>query len=417
MRIERKEYLDRLVRRMWNGSIKVVTGVRRCGKSYLIFNLFRDYLARSGVDDRHVIVVELDRLENESLREKHALLEHITKRVRGRGRYYILIDEIQLVPGFEDVLNSLMHIENADTYVTGSNSEHLSSDINTNFRGRGDEVHIAPLSFSEYRSAHGGTDDEAWNDYILYGGLPKILSCPDDEAKQRYLENVFRRLYVKDIRDRINLRNDVDLSELVEVIASSAGSLTNAQRLADTFLGVKRRKMSDKTVAKYLNALGNAYLTEKVRRYDVRGRKYIGAIAKYYFTDLGIRNFVLSWRQVEENHLMENAIYNELRFRGFNVDVGVVEVWGTDKAGKRIRVSYEVDFVCTQGSRKYYVQSAFAMPTKEKQEQEQRSLNYIDDSFRKIIVERSALKPRRTEKGVLVLGLFDFLLHPETMDL
>ena len=417
MKIKRNEYLNRLVKRMWNGSIKVVTGVRRCGKSYLIFNLFREYLLMSGVEASAIVAIELDKLENEQLREKHALLDFIQKKTKGNRQYYVLIDEIQLVEEFEDVLNSLMHLENVDTYVTGPNSEHLSSDINTNFRGRGDEVHLMPLSFSEFRAAYSGTDDEAWNDYILYGGLPKILSCPDEESKQQYLENVFRRLYVKDIKDRLKLKNDTDLSELVEVIASAVGSLTNARKLADTFLDVKRRKMSDKTAAKYLNALNNAFLTEKSRRFDVRGRKYIGAIAKYYFSDLGIRNYVLAWRQVEETHLMENAIYNELRYRGFNVDVGIVEIWGKDKDGKRIRIQYEVDFVCTLGSRKYYIQSAYAMPTLEKSEQEQRSLNYIDDSFRKIIVEKTSLKPRRTEKGVLILGLMDFLKHPEMMDL
>ena len=417
MKIRRDEYLNRLVKRMWNGAIKVVTGVRRCGKSYLIFNLFREYLVKQGIKTSSIIAIELDRLENEKLREKHALLDYILGKVKKAGKYYVLIDEIQLVEEFEDVLNSLTHLDNVDAYVTGSNSEHLSSDINTNFRGRGDEVHLLPLSFSEYRNAHPGTVDEAWNDYILYGGLPKILSCPDEESKQQYLESVFRRLYVKDIKDRLKLKNDIDLSELVEVVASALGSLTNAQKLADTFLGVKRRKMSDKTAAKYLNALGNAFLTEKARRYDVRGRKYIGAIAKYYFSDLGIRNQVLGWRQVEETHLMENAIYNELRFRGFNVDVGIVEVWGKSRDGKRVRIQYEVDFVCTMGSRKYYVQSAYAMPTAEKYEQEQRSLNYIDDSFRKIIVEKNSLRPRRTEKGVLVLGLYDFLLDPSNMDL
>ena len=416
MKIARDIYLNRLVKRMWNGSIKVVTGVRRCGKSYLIFTLFRQYLKQTGVDNSHIITIELDKLESEPLREKHALLAYIESRITKRGRYYVLIDEIQLVPEFEDVLNSLMHMDNVDSYVTGSNSEHLSSDINTNFRGRGDEVHLLPLSFSEFRPAFKGTDDEAWNDYILYGGLPKILSCPDEESKQQYLESVFRRLYVKDIKDRLKLKNDVDLSELVEVIASSVGSLTNAQKLANTFLGVKRRKMSDKTAAKYLNALNNAFLTEKARRYDVRGRKYIGAIAKYYFSDLGVRNYVLSWRQVEETHLMENAIYNEMRYRGYNVDVGIVEVWGKDKDGKRIRIQYEIDFVCTKGSQKYYLQSAYAMPTDEKSLQEERSLNYINDSFKKIIVERTTLKPRRTEKGVLIVGLFDLLLHPEIME-
>lgn len=409
MEIKRDIYLQRLIRKEKNGLIKIVTGVRRCGKSYLLFNLFHDYLTGKGVDGDHIIEVALDDRSNKELRDPDNMLSYVKSGITDNRTYYIILDEIQLLGEFEDVLNSLLHIRNADIYVTGSNSRFLSSDMITEFRGRGDEIRMYPLSFAEYCSAYEGSADEAWDDYCVYGGLPLILSRDSAEEKAGYLTSLFQKVYLSDIIDRHNVRNRDELDELVDVLASAVGSLTNPVKLANTFKTIKKKTISDKTLKNYLDYLIDAFLVSKAVRYDIRGRKYIGSPAKYYFEDVGLRNARLNFRQTEENHIMENIIYNELRIRGFRVDVGVVEtsVKTDDKTSKK---QLEVDFIATKGNEKYYIQSAFAMPTPEKREQEARPLNAIGDSFKKIIVVRENIKPRRDDMGIITVGIRNFLL-------
>ena len=409
MEIKRDIYLQRLIRKEKNGLIKIVTGVRRCGKSYLLFNLFHDYLTGKGVDGDHIIEVALDDRSNKELRDPDNMLSYVKSEIKDDRTYYIILDEIQLLGEFEDVLNSLLHIRNADIYVTGSNSRFLSSDVITEFRGRGDEIRMYPLSFAEYSSVYEGSADEAWDDYCVYGGLPLILSRDSAEEKAGYLTSLFQKVYLSDIIDRHNVRNRDELDELVDVLASAVGSLTNPVKLANTFKTIKKKTISDKTLKNYLDYLIDAFLVSKAVRYDIRGRKYIGSPAKYYFEDVGLRNARLNFRQTEENHIMENIIYNELRIRGFRVDVGVVEtsVKTDDKTSKR---QLEVDFIATKGNEKYYIQSAFAMPTPEKREQEARPLNAIGDSFKKIIVVRENIKPRRDDMGIVTVGIRNFLL-------
>lgn len=409
MEIKRDIYLQRLIRKEKNGLIKIVTGVRRCGKSYLLFNLFHDYLTGKGVDGDHIIEVALDDRSNKELRDPDNMLSYVKSGITDNRTYYIILDEIQLLGEFEDVLNSLLHIRNADIYVTGSNSRFLSSDVITEFRGRGDEIRMYPLSFAEYSSVYEGSADEAWDDYCVYGGLPLILSRDSAEEKAGYLTSLFQKVYLSDIIDRHNVRNRDELDELVDVLASAVGSLTNPVKLANTFKTIKKKTVSDKTLKNYLDYLIDAFLVSKAVRYDIRGRKYIGSPAKYYFEDVGLRNARLNFRQTEENHIMENIIYNELRIRGFRVDVGVVEtsVKTDDKTSKK---QLEVDFIATKGNEKYYIQSAFAMPTPEKREQEARPLNAIGDSFKKIIVVRENIKPRRDDMGIVTVGIRNFLL-------
>ena len=409
MEIKRDIYLQRLIRKEKNGLIKIVTGVRRCGKSYLLFNLFHDYLTGKGVDGDHIIEVALDDRSNKELRDPDNMLSYVKSGITDNRTYYIILDEIQLLGEFEDVLNSLLHIRNADIYVTGSNSRFLSSDMITEFRGRGDEIRMYPLSFAEYSSVYEGSADEAWDDYCVYGGLPLILSRDSAEEKAGYLTSLFQKVYLSDIIDRHNVRNRDELDELVDVLASAVGSLTNPVKLANTFKTIKKKTISDKTLKNYLDYLIDAFLVSKAVRYDIRGRKYIGSPAKYYFEDVGLRNARLNFRQTEENHIMENIIYNELRIRGFRVDVGVVEtsVKTDDKTSKK---QLEVDFIATKGNEKYYIQSAFAMPTPEKREQEARPLNAIGDSFKKIIVVRENIKPRRDDMGIVTVGIRNFLL-------
>lgn len=409
MEIKRDIYLQRLIRKEKNGLIKIVTGVRRCGKSYLLFNLFHDYLTGKGVDGDHIIEVALDDRSNKELRDPDNMLSYVKSGITDNRTYYIILDEIQLLGEFEDVLNSLLHIRNADIYVTGSNSRFLSSDVITEFRGRGDEIRMYPLSFAEYSSVYEGSADEAWDDYCVYGGLPLILSRDSAEEKAGYLTSLFQKVYLSDIIDRHNVRNRDELDELVDVLASAVGSLTNPVKLANTFKTIKKKTISDKTLKNYLDYLIDAFLVSKAVRYDIRGRKYIGSPAKYYFEDVGLRNARLNFRQTEENHIMENIIYNELRIRGFRVDVGVVEtsVKTDDKTSKK---QLEVDFIATKGNEKYYIQSAFAMPTPEKREQEARPLNAIGDSFKKIIVVRENIKPRRDDMGIITVGIRNFLL-------
>lgn len=417
MEIKRDIYLDRLIRREKNGLIKIVTGVRRCGKSYLLFNLFHNYLLDKGVREDHIIEIALDDRSNKNLRDPDNMLSFVKERIVDKDTYYIILDEVQLLAEFEDVLNSFMHIRNADVYVTGSNSKFLSSDLVTEFRGRGDEIRIYPLSFREYCSVYEGSADEAWDDYFTYGGLPLILSRETAEEKAEYLMSLFQKVYLSDIIDRHKVRHQEELDELVDILASAVGSLTNPLKLANTFKSVKKKTISDKTLKKYIDYLMDAFLVSKAVRYDIKGRKYIGSPAKFYFEDVGLRNARLNFRQMEENHIMENIIYNELRIRGYRVDVGLVEQFGKNSENKTTKKQLEVDFVVTRGSEKFYIQSAFAMNTEGKQEQEERPLNAIGDSFKKIIVVRDNIKVRRNDMGIVTIGVRNFLLDENSLNL
>ena len=417
MEIKRDIYLDRLIRREKNGLIKIVTGVRRCGKSYLLFNLFHNYLLEKGVREDHIIEIALDDRSNKNLRDPDNMLSFVKERIVDRDTYYIILDEVQLLAEFEDVLNSFMHIRNADVYVTGSSSKFLSSDLVTEFRGRGDEIRIYPLSFREYCSVYQGSADEAWDDYFTYGGLPLILSRETTEEKAEYLMSLFQKVYLSDIIDRHKVRHQEELDELVDILASAVGSLTNPLKLANTFKSVKKKTISDKTLKKYMDYLMDAFLVSKAVRYDIKGRKYIGSPAKFYFEDVGLRNARLNFRQMEENHIMENIIYNELRIRGYRVDVGLVEQFGKNSENKTTKKQLEVDFVVTRGSEKYYIQSAFAMNTEGKREQEERPLNAIGDSFKKIIVVRDNIKVRRNDMGIVTIGIRNFLLDENSLSL
>ena len=403
-------------KRRENGLIKVVTGIRRCGKSYLLFKLYYQYLLASGIDASRIIRIPLDDEEYEELRESKRLSAYIKERLTDDDMWYIFLDEVQLCSGFEAVLNGLNRRENVDIYVTGSNSKFLSSDVLTEFRGRGDEVRVYPLSFSEYLSAHPGDKYEAWNDYYTYGGLPLILSRNSDELKSRYLIDLCRELYLKDIEERNRLRGDHVMEALVNVLASAVGSLTNPSKLANTFAS-NGIPVSDKTVSAYIGYLLDAFFISRAERYDIKGKKYIASPYKYYFTDVGLRNAQLNFRQQEENHIMENIIYNELLVRGFNVDVGVVDYSQRDENGKSIRKRLEVDFICNKGSKRYYIQSAFAIPDEEKMKQEKSSLVRIGDSFKKMIVVKDNIKLWRNEEGIVVMGIMDFLLDPNSLDL
>ena len=414
--IKRDIYLNRLIERRENGLIKVVTGIRRCGKSYLLFKLYYQYLLASGIDASRIIRIPLDDEEYEELRESKRLSAYIKERLTDDDMWYIFLDEVQLCSGFEAVLNGLNRRENVDIYVTGSNSKFLSSDVLTEFRGRGDEVRVYPLSFSEYLSAYPGDKYEAWNDYYTYGGLPLILSRNSDELKSRYLIDLCRELYLKDIEERNRLRGDHVMEALVNVLASAVGSLTNPSKLANTFAS-NGIPVSDKTVSAYIGYLLDAFFISRAERYDIKGKKYIASPYKYYFTDVGLRNAQLNFRQQEENHIMENIIYNELLVRGFNVDVGVVDYSQRDENGKSIRKRLEVDFICNKGSKRYYIQSAFAIPDEEKMKQEKSSLVRIGDSVKKMIVVKDNIKLWRNEEGIVVMGIMDFLLDPNSLDL
>lgn len=413
MRIERKSYLDKLVDRKHNGLVKIITGIRRCGKSYLLFRLFREHLLDCGVREDHIIEIQLDDRKNKELRNPDACDEFVRSRV-GEGQHYVLLDEVQMMPEFEDVLSGFLHIENLDVYVTGSNSKFLSSDIITEFRGRGDEVRVHPLTFAEYYSAVGGSWDDAWNDYSTFGGLPHIVSLKDDRDKASYLSTLFEETYLRDIVDRNNVRHSSELEELVNIVASAIGSLTNPRKIANTFASVKggSLSLSEPTVKSYLGYLEDAFLIRHALQYNIRGRKYIDTPLKYYFEDIGLRNARLNFRQQEETHIMENILFNELVARGFQVDVGVVEF---SEGGKRKKV--EIDFVANEGSRRYYVQSAFALPDSEKRAQEERPLLKVGDSFKKVIVVGGNVKLSRDDHGVVTMGLKEFLLDPRSLDL
>lgn len=414
--IRRDIYLNRLIERRENGMIKVVTGIRRCGKSYLLFRLYAQYLLDSGVDASRILKIPLDEEEHEELRDSRKLGAYIKERITDEGMWYVFLDEVQMCKGFESVLNGLNRRENLDIYVTGSNSRFLSSDVLTEFRGRGDEVRVYPLSFAEYVSAYPGDKYDAWMDYYTYGGLPMILSRRTDELKSKYLADLCRELYLKDIEDRNHLKGDHVMATLVSVLASAVGSLTNPTKLAKTFAS-SGIMVSDKTLGTYLEYLQDAFFISKAERYDIKGKKYIGSPFKYYFTDVGLRNAQLNFRQQEENHIMENIIYNELLVRGLNVDVGVVEHSEKDGNGKSVRKRLEVDFVCNRGSKRYYIQSAFAIPDAQKMDQEQNSLVRIGDSFKKIIVVKDRIKLWRNEEGIVIMGIMDFLLNPDSLEL
>ena len=417
MVINRDIYLNRLIASKHNGLIKVITGLRRCGKSYLLFKLFKEHLRNVGVDDNHIIQVDLEDRRNKNLRNPDVLLAHIDSKMRDNDMYYILLDEVQCVKDFEDVLNSYLKIENADIYVTGSNSKFLSTDIITEFRGRGTQICVHPLSFAEIMSVDQRHPIDVWKDYYTYGGLPLVLRLTTDEAKESYLKDLYAKVYLTDIKDRYSIRCDSELQELLQIIASTIGSPTNPSKLENTFKSVKNVTLSSKTINTYLSYLEDAFLIEKSIRYDIKGKKYINTLAKHYFMDMGIRNAILGFRQMEENHIMENVIYNELRIRGYSVDVGMVETRPLNSEGKRIRKQYEVDFVANRGSQRYYIQSAFIMPTDSKERQESNSLLNIDDAFKKIIIVKDYIKPKRNQSGIITIGLIDFLLKPDLMEM
>ena len=412
MEIKRDFYLNKLIQHQKNEMVKVITGVRRCGKSYLLFNLFRNHLIKTGVEESHIISIALDDYGNKRLQNPDELYDYVKERIKSEGEYYILLDEIQLVPEFESVINGFMHIKNADIYVTGSNSKFLSSDIITEFRGRGDEIRIYPLSFNEFYSVYGGEFEKAWLTYCNYGGMPLCLSMKTPEDKAKYLTNLFETTYFADIINRNNLRGNSEINELTDILASSIGALTNPLKLSNTFGSTKNVKLSANTISIYLKYLQDAFLIEKAIRYDIKGKRYINTPAKYYFVDIGLRNARLSFRQQEYNHIMENVIYNELRLRGYSADVGMVESVTKDNEAS-VRKKLEIDFVVNMGNRRYYIQSAYNIPTEEKMKQEQASLLSINDAFRKIIIVNQPIMSGYNEQGILLLSLSDFLMNPE----
>ena len=417
MQISRDRYLNKLISKKHNGLIKVVTGLRRCGKAYLLFNLFREHLRKEQIPDDHVIEIAFDAFENEQYRDPHILYPYLTQRLTDSHMYYVLLDEVQLLDDFEAVLNSLIRRSNVDVYVTGSNARFLSRDIITEFRGRGDEVRMYPLTFAEFMSAYRGSETEGWREYVLYGGLPMIFSFPTPEQKSGFLKMLFEETYLSDIIGRNRIRNKAELEEILNILSSSIGSLTNPKKLSDTFKSVKQKMISQVTIKKYLEHLSDAFLIDSAVRYDIKGKKYIDTPLKYYFTDMGLRNARLNFRQVEENHAMENIIFNELKARGYNVDVGVVVSHEVDKDGTKIRKQREIDFVCNLGSKRYYIQSAFAIPDNEKKIQEQKPLLLTGDGFKKIIITKDALAPLYNENGVLVMSVFDFLLNENSLEM
>ena len=417
MEIRRDIYLNKLISKKQNGLIKVVTGMRRCGKSYLLFNLFKEYLTKEGVAENHIIEIAFDSFENKKYRDPEVLFPYLMEKISDDEMYYVLLDEVQMLDDFESVLNSLGRKQNVDVYVTGSNAKFLSKDIITEFRGRGDEVHMYPLTFGEFMSVYDGDKQEGWRDYVLFGGIPLVLGFETADQKSDFLKSLFEETYISDITGRNNIRNKAELEELLNILSSAIGSLTNPSKLSATFKSVKNKSISKDTIIKYIDYLRDSFLIDSAIRYDIKGKKYINTPSKYYFTDLGLRNARLNFRQVEETHVMENIIFNELKVRGYNVDVGVVVMNEVDKNGKKIRKQLEVDFVCNKGSKRFYIQSAYALPDKEKMEQEQRSLVNTGDGFKKIIITKDAVAPLYNEEGILVMSVYDFLLNPDSMEI
>jgi hypothetical protein len=417
MIFKRKKYLDKLIAGQGNGLVKIVTGGRRCGKSFLLFNLFHQYLIESGIDESHIIELSLDERKNKPLRDPDTLLDYIESKINNsKGKFFVILDEIQLVNNFVEILLSLMHNPQLEVYVSGSNSKFLSKDVVTEFRGRGDEIRIWPLSFAEYYEEIGGDRTIAWRNYYTFGGLPQAALIEDNESKIQYLHNLYELTYLKDIIERNRLRNEAGMRQLVQILSSCIGSSTNPKRISNTFKSVENISISHNTIKDYLAYLQDAFLIEESLRYDVKGRKYIGTESKYYFNDLGLRNAILNFRQLEENHIMENVIYNELRLRGFMVDVGMVESWYQNKEGQNMRNNLEIDFVANKGNVRYYIQSAFAINDEEKREQELASLKNIKDAFKRIVIMRDDIMPYLDDNGFLVIGLFDFLLNPNSLD-
>ena len=415
MEIERNTYLQQLILRKDNGMIKVITGIRRCGKSFLLFNIFKKYLINNGVDEDHIIEIALDGIENEELRNPKTCYQYIKAAMKDNEHYYLLLDEIQLMPRFEEVLNSLLRISNIDIYVTGSNSRFLSSDIVTEFRGRGDEIRIYPLSFSEFYSVYNGEYEDAWNDYMIYGGLPQIAGFQTERQKTEYLKNIFTNVYLKDVVERNGIQSVDELGTLVDILASVIGAQTNPTKISNTFASERQISYTNKTISKHIDYLEEAFLISKSNRYDIKGRKYIGANLKYYFTDIGLRNARLNFRQQEPTHIIENIVYNELLIRGYNVDTGLIDVYGKNQKGKRVHKQLEVDFVVNQGRQRYYVQVAYDMTSPEKQAQEFRSLRNIPDSFKKIVIVSGTAKPWRNEEGFVIMGMRYFLLKSDSL--
>ena len=410
--IKRDIYLDKLINRKENGLIKIITGIRRSGKSYLLDPLFKNHLIESGIKEDHIIKLELDKEENKKYHNAHELNEYIKSQIKDKKMHYILLDEIQLVEGFESVLNSFLYESNLDVYVTGSNSKFLSSDIITEFRGRGDEIRVFPLSFDEFLSAYDGDKHAAWEEYVTYGGLPLILSKKSDDEKSQYLKDEFERTYIKDIIEKNNIQRKDILYSILDILSSTTGMFINTQKIYNRINTNRTSKISFNTINSYMKYIEDSFIINKSDRYDVKGKKYINTPQKYYFSDIGLRNARLNFRQQEENHLMENIIYNELLIRGFNVDVGVVEI----REGNQ-RKQLEVDFVCNLGNKRYYIQSALNLDTREKTIQEERPLMNINDNFKKIIIVKSDMKHWITEEGILIIGIQEFLLNKHSLDL
>ncbi|WP_291243753.1 ATP-binding protein [Fournierella sp.] len=417
MEIKRDRYLNLLISKKHNGLIKVITGMRRCGKSYLLFNLFKNYLLSEGIETNHIIEIAFDTYEDKQFRDPDVLYPYLKEQIKDDDMYYVLLDEVQLLEEFEAILNSLTRMKNVDVYVTGSNARFLSKDVITEFRGRGDEVHMYPLSFAEFMSVYPGTKQDGWNEYMLYGGLPLVLSFTTSDQKIAFLKSLFEETYISDIVGRHNIRNKAELEELLNILSSSIGSLTNSEKLSATFRSVKNKKISSNTIRKYIDYLCDSFLIDSAVRYDVKGKKYIDTPVKYYFTDMGLRNARLNFRQLEESHSMENIIFNELKIRGFNVDVGVVMQYDTNEKGNSIRKQLEIDFVCNKGSKRYYIQSAYAIPDQAKMEQEQRSLMLTGDFFKRIIITKDTPAPYYNENGVLIMSVYDFLLDENSLDI
>lgn len=416
MEIKRDRYLDKLISKEHNGLIKVITGMRRCGKSYLIFTLFKKHLLSEGVDEDHIIEIAFDAFENKKYRDPDVLYPYLKEQIKDDAMYYVLLDEVQLLSEFESILNSLIRMKNVDVYVTGSNARFLSKDVITEFRGRGDEVHMYPLSFAEFMSAYQGTKQDGWNEYMLYGGIPLVLEFATPDQKIAFLKSLFEETYISDIVGRHNIRNKAELEELLNILSSAIGSLTNPEKLSATFQTVKKKKISNSTIKRYIDYLCDSFLIDSAIRYDVKGKKYIDTPVKYYFTDMGLRNARLNFRQIEETHSMENIIFNELKMRGFNVDVGVIVQYGTNDKGNSIRKQLEIDFVCNQGSKRYYIQSAYAIPDQAKMEQEQRSLMLTGDFFKRFIITKDTPAPYYNDSGVLIMSVYDFLLNENSLD-
>jgi predicted AAA+ superfamily ATPase len=417
MEIKRDKYLQKLINRMDNGMIKVITGIRRIGKSYLVFNLFKNYLLNQSIDEKHIISIELDVFENKKYRNPQTIMQYIKSLIIDDEKYFILIDEVQMLNDFEEVLNSLLHKDNLDIYITGSNSKFLSTDILTKFRGRGDEIHVFPISFKEFMSIYEGDKYEGWAEYVTYGGLPLTIFMKTEEQKINYLNRLFEETYIKDVVDRNGLEKTQELNDLINVLASCIGTLSNPNKIAKTFQSSIKSKISVNTIRKYIEYLKDAFIINEANRFDVKGRKYIGAQLKYYFEDVGLRNARLGFRQVEETHIMENIVYNELRLRGYQVDVGIVTKRRMTDDGHFEKKQLEVDFVANLGRKRYYIQSALSLPTEEKIEQENASLLNINDSFKKIIITKDIIKTRSDENGITTISLYNFLLNDNSLEL